>query len=118
MIRTLSHSKLATGFLLAFFAFQAAHAADVNDLTPLPLDEISTFTRVFETIKNHYVDDVTDEKLLKDAIRGMISGLDPHSALLDSQEMSDIQSETTGKYGGLGIEITKENGGDPRCLAN
>ena len=111
MIRTLSHSKLATAFLLAFFAVQSAHAADMNDLTPLPLDEISTFTRVFETIKNHYVDDVTDEKLLKDAIRGMISGLDPHSALLDSQEMSDIQSETTGKYGGLGIEITKENGG-------
>lgn len=109
MIRTLSHSKFATAFLLAFFTFQIAHAADLNDFTPLPLDEISTFARVLETIKNHYVEDVTDEKLLKDAIRGMIAGLDPHSTLLDSQELSDI--ETSGKYGGLGIEITKENGG-------
>ncbi len=77
--------------------------------TTLPLDNIATFAKVFETVKNHYVEDISDEKLLQMAIRGMIDGLDPHSALLDSREMQDLRIETTGKFGGLGIEITKEN---------
>ncbi len=77
---------------------------------PLPLAEISTFAKVFETIKNNYVEDISDEELLQAAVRGMLSGLDPHSALLDNR-LDDVRSETSGRYGGLGIEVTKDNGG-------
>ena len=79
--------------------------------SPLPVESINTFARVFEAIKNNYIEEVTDEELLRNAIQGMVGGLDPHSALLDSKEMSEVEAETTGRYGGLGIEVTKENGG-------
>ena len=100
-------------FLLLFLAPFAASAqnSDVDSATPLPLESISTFARVFETIKNSYIEEVTDEELLRNAIHGMIAGLDPHSALLDSKEMSDVEVETTGRYGGLGMEVAKEVGG-------
>jgi len=88
-----------------------AYAQDTSKLQPLPLELISTFTKVFETIKTYYVEEITDEELLESAIHGMIGGLDPHSAFLNSRQMSDFEVETSGKYGGLGIEITKENGG-------
>ncbi len=98
-------------FSLVALLTTPVYAQDASDLQPLPLEQISTFTKVFETIKNYYVEDITDEELLENAIQGMISGLDPHSSFLNSKEMSDFEVETSGKYGGLGIEITKENGG-------
>ncbi len=81
-------------------------AAEVKG--PLPYEEIVAFSRIFETIRNSYVDDVDDEKLMRDAIRGMISGLDPHSVLLDERGVSQLRINTSGKYGGLGMEVTKE----------
>ena len=106
--------KTLIALFFLIFAFPMGGAAQVsgsNGSAPLPLESITTFARVFETIKNNYIEDVSDEKLLRDAIHGMIAGLDPHSALLTAREMSDIQIETTGRYGGLGIEITKESDG-------
>ncbi len=76
---------------------------------PLPLNQISTFAKVFETIKNNYIEEITDEELLQAAVRGMVSGLDPHSALLDSSGLNEVRIDTSGRYGGLGIEITKDN---------
>lgn len=76
---------------------------------PLPLNQISTFAKVFETIKNNYIEEISDEELLQAAVRGMVSGLDPHSSLLDSSSLNEVRIDTSGRYGGLGIEITKEN---------
>ncbi len=79
-------------------------------LSPLPLDELRTFTEVFSRIKSDYVESVEDTKLLKDAIQGMLSGLDPHSTYLDPESFRDVRIETEGQFGGLGIEVTMENG--------
>jgi len=76
----------------------------------LPLDELRTFTEVFSKIKNDYVEPVEDRKLLEDAIRGMLAGLDPHSAYLDKDSYKDLQEGTTGEFGGLGIEVGLEDG--------
>lgn len=76
----------------------------------LPLDELRTFTEVLVRVKRDYVEPVQDEKLLENAIRGMLSGLDPHSAYLDKQEYQDLQVGTRGEFGGLGIEVGMENG--------
>ena len=76
----------------------------------LPLDEIRTFTEVFAKVKNDYVEPVDDRKLLESAIRGMLEGLDPHSAYLDQDAYRDLQEGTSGEFGGLGIEVGLEDG--------
>ena len=59
--------------------------------TSLPIDELRNFTEIFGKIKNDYVEDVTDKKLISEAIKGMLSGLDPHSAYLDEDAFKDLQ---------------------------
>ena len=76
---------------------------------PLPLDDIRIFTEVFAKIKSSYVDHVEDEELLKNAIRGMLNGLDPHSTYLNEDAYRTLQEGTSGKFGGLGIEVSMEN---------
>ncbi len=76
----------------------------------LPLDDLRTFSEVFGKVKEDYVEDVEDKKLLEGAIRGMLSGLDPHSAYLDKEEFKELQVGTTGQFGGLGIEVSMEDG--------
>ncbi|WP_421867103.1 S41 family peptidase [Motiliproteus sp.] len=77
---------------------------------PLPLEELRTFAEVFERIKGAYVEPVTDEELLENAIKGMLSGLDPHSAYLDPRAFDSLQVNTSGEFGGLGIEVGMEDG--------
>jgi len=79
-------------------------------VTTLPYEELRAFTEVFGRIKRDYVEPVSDEKLLKDAIKGMLSGLDPHSAYLDAEQYKGLREGTMGQFGGLGIEVTMENG--------
>lgn len=79
-------------------------------LSPLPVDELRTFTEVFARIKSDYVEPVEDKKLLEDSIQGMLAGLDPHSSYLDADSFRDVRIETEGQFGGLGIEVTMENG--------
>jgi carboxyl-terminal processing protease len=81
-----------------------------HSMAALPLEELRTFTDVFARIKNDYVDEVDDRTLLQHAIRGMLSGLDPHSAYLDSDEFRELQVGTSGEFGGLGIEVGMEDG--------
>ncbi|WP_347987967.1 S41 family peptidase [Methylomonas sp. AM2-LC] len=81
-----------------------------EELQALPFDELRNFTEIFGRIKQDYVEPVSDKKLLEDAIRGMLSGLDPHSAYLASDEYKELQEGTTGQFGGLGIEVGMENG--------
>ena len=76
----------------------------------LPLQEIRAFTEVFDKIKSDYVDEISDKSLLESAIRGMLSGLDPHSTYLDPEAYQDLQEGTTGEFGGLGIEVGLEDG--------
>lgn len=83
---------------------------DALENEALPFEDLRTFTEIFGRIKRDYVEPVSDKKLLEDAIRGMLSGLDPHSAYLISEEYQELKEGTTGQFGGLGIEVTMENG--------
>jgi carboxyl-terminal processing protease len=76
----------------------------------LPVEELRTFSDVFGRIKNDYVVDVDDRELIENAIRGMLSGLDPHSAYLDAEQFTELQVGTSGQFGGLGIEVGMEDG--------
>ena len=76
----------------------------------LPLDELRTFTEVFARIKNDYVEPTEDGTLLENAIRGMLSGLDPHSSYLVPDDYRELQAGTSGEFGGLGIEVGMEDG--------
>jgi carboxyl-terminal processing protease len=76
----------------------------------LPVEELRTFSDVFGRIKNDYVEDVEDKALLENAVRGMLSGLDPHSAYLDQEQFKELQVGTSGEFGGLGIEVGMEDG--------
>ena len=76
----------------------------------LPLDELRTFTGVLDAVKQDYVEPVKDKELLENAIRGMLSNLDPHSAFLDAEAFQDLQIGTSGEFGGLGIEVGQEDG--------
>ena len=104
---------LSTGLLLGvLLAIGHGVWADKNEARPiaLPLDELRTFTEVFAKIKQEYVEPVEDKTLLENAVRGMLSGLDPHSAYLDPESYKELQVGTTGEFGGLGIEVGMENG--------
>jgi carboxyl-terminal processing protease len=76
----------------------------------LPLKQLRTFAEVLGRIKNDYVEPVDDKALIESAIRGMLAGLDPHSAYLNQEEYRDLQVGTTGEFGGLGIEVGMEDG--------
>ncbi len=77
---------------------------------PLPVDELRAFAEVFGAIKTGYVENVEDRKLITEAINGMLTGLDPHSAYLDQEAFKELQVGTQGEFGGLGIEVGMEDG--------
>lgn len=102
---------LAFGALLGvMISLNYSAIADKNAQVQLPLEELRTFAEVFGKIKSDYVEPVEDKKLLKQAINGMLSGLDPHSAYLDADAFKDLQDGTQGEFGGLGIEVGMEDG--------
>ncbi len=94
--------------VLVSLNFQAA--AERADRAPLPLEELRSFTEVFGAIKQNYVEPVDDKRLITEAINGMLSGLDPHSAYLDAEAFKELQVGTQGQFGGLGIEVGMEDG--------
>lgn len=83
---------------------------------PLPLRELQQFANVFAAIKASYVEPVSDDKLINDAIKGMFSDLDPHSAFLDADAFKEMEAITQGGFGGLGIEIGSEDG-QPKVIS-
>lgn len=89
---------------------EASSAADSEAQGLLPLDDLRTFTKVYEHIRQGYVEKVEDSTLLEYAIKGMLSELDPHSTYLGASSFDDLQMNTTGEFGGLGIEVGLENG--------
>ena len=95
---------VTTSISLNVFAFR-----QTVENTP-PLDELQQFSEVYSRIKENYVEDVQDKDLMTNAIRGMLSNLDPHSAYLDEEEFKELQVGTSGEFGGLGIEVGMEDG--------
>ncbi|MCY1276240.1 Carboxy-terminal processing protease CtpB [compost metagenome] len=85
-------------------------ATAVSGKAPLPLDELRTFAEVLDRIKSAYVEPVDDKTLLENAIKGMLSNLDPHSAYLEPEDFQELQESTSGEFGGLGIEVGAEDG--------
>ncbi len=77
---------------------------------PIPYEDLQLLSAVFGKIKSDYVEPVSDEKLIREAIHGMVRGLDPHSDFLDADAFKELQVSTQGRFGGLGIEVGVEDG--------
>jgi carboxyl-terminal processing protease len=92
--------------VLAVPALTTAESRNKDDL----YRQLGLFGDIFQRVRESYVDEVDDKKLIEAAINGMLTSLDPHSSYLNSDNFSDMQVQTKGKFGGLGIEITMENG--------
>lgn len=103
---------MATGVLLgaSITLSQGVFADRETSSASLPLQELQAFAEILSQIKDTYVEDVDDKELIEHAIRGMLDGLDPHSAYLDSEEYKEMSISTSGKFGGLGIEVQMYNG--------
>ena len=101
---------LAGGAIGVFLAIGQGVLAERHSEGTLPLEDLRTFTEVFARIKNDYVEPIEDKALLENAIRGMLSGLDPHSSYLIPDDYQELQAGTSGEFGGLGIEVGMEDG--------
>ncbi|TNF34103.1 MAG: S41 family peptidase [Gammaproteobacteria bacterium] len=103
-------------FLLMVSAFPmhsilaTAESAPATEQEGLPLEQLRNFSDIFARIKSDYVEPVDDKQLLENAIRGMLSGLDPHSTYLDPNEYKELKIGTSGQFGGLGIQVGMEDG--------
>ena len=92
------------------FTFNFPVFADKDNPNNLPIDKLRTFAEVFGKIKTDYVDQIGDPELLDEALKGMMSGLDPHSVYLDKDKYKDLSQGTAGEFGGLGIEVGMKDG--------
>ena len=81
-----------------------------DEQTHSTYEMLNLFGEVMERTKAGYVEDVTDQKLIEQALNGMLSSLDPHSSYLDAASFNYMSEQTKGKFGGLGIEVTMDNG--------
>ena len=109
MLQIKNKACLIIATLVILTGTKTAYAEAIEQAT-LPLEELRAFTEVLDRIKKSYVEEVDDKTLLENAIKGMLSELDPHSAYLQPKEYSKLQVNTSGEFGGLGIEVGMENG--------
>ncbi len=106
---------LATRFLyftlatLSFSAY-AEEPVSTDETARLPLAELQLFAQVFEQIRSSYVEEIDDKKLLENAIVGLLAELDPHSTFLKADSFDQMQEQTKGEFGGIGIEVGMEDG--------
>jgi len=115
MMRLQFVSPLCLGLLIGAVACAeepapVVSASSTDTSQDLPLKALRTFADVFGRIKEDYVEEVKDKLLIENAIRGMLSGLDPHSSYVDGEEYRELQVGTSGEFGGLGIEVGLEDG--------
>ncbi|MGH8442088.1 MAG: S41 family peptidase [Nevskiaceae bacterium] len=105
-------TALALGVVLGLgFSVTYSVLADKNKQPEsLPLRDMQTFVEILNRVKSDYVEPVADDVLLEDAMRGMLAGLDPHSSYLSKEEFTEINVQTSGRFGGLGIEVQAFNG--------
>ena len=101
---------MITGTMLSLNFSAIAKKNNSEAVHPLPIEELRTFAQVFGRIKSDYVESVEDKKLITEAINGMLVGLDPHSSYLDKDDYRELQIGTQGEFGGLGIQVTMEDG--------
>jgi carboxyl-terminal processing protease len=94
----------------ALITLQLPAFAEKDARAGLPIEDLRTFAEVYSAIKQGYVEPVDDKKMIANAISGMLSNLDPHSAYLDADSFKDLQVGTQGEFGGLGIEVGMEDG--------
>ncbi len=98
---------LVGGFSAAMFALPEARGA--NDASAY--SQLDLFSDAFERVRANYVRPVKDSELIDAAIQGMVSNLDPHSSYMDTKMYGDMQITTKGQFGGVGIEVTQDEGG-------
>lgn len=97
--------------MLPLTAFTADEInTDNSNSKAVPLEDVQRFSNAIGEIKKYYVKPVDDKELFDNAIRGMLNGLDPHSSYLDEEEFKELQTSTSGEFGGLGLEVTMEEG--------
>jgi len=99
-------AALTAAFLLAYGLPAASQSTSNSDT----YEQLRLFGDVFEKVRADYVEEVTDEQLVENAINGMLAQLDPHSSYLNAKDFEEMQVQTKGEFGGLGIEVTMENG--------
>ena len=99
---------LAAAFCLG--PLWVAHAGQAENAVQLPIEDLKIFAEIFGKIKSDYVEDIDDSQLLNNAIKGMLDGLDPHTVYLDPESFREMNIDTHGEFGGLGLEVTMENG--------
>lgn len=119
LIRKLHPCLLAAAYavtlMLPLTAFTADDLNSENSGTKpgtkaVPLEDVQRFSNAIGEIKKYYVKPIDDKDLFDNAIRGMLNGLDPHSSYLDEEDFKDLQTATSGEFGGLGLEVTMEDG--------
>jgi carboxyl-terminal processing protease len=107
MIKKINFRKNLLVFILVLFNFfNTSYAEDANEI----YKKIDLFSEVLEKIKDEYVEDVDQSEAMDAAINGILQSLDPYSAYMNPKLFDDMQTETSGKFGGLGIEVTMEAG--------
>lgn len=115
VIKKILPRTLALVYALALMLPLTAFTADETDTNNtntkrIPLEDVQRFSNAIGEIKKYYVKPVDDKELFDNAIRGMLTGLDPHSSYLNEDEFKELQTSTSGEFGGLGIEVTMEDG--------
>lgn len=105
-------ASLFTLLLLAspLFAAEEKPAEKPKKDTAATIKMLDLFGDVFERVRQDYVEDVTDQQMIEAAINGMLTSLDPHSSFMNAKQFADMRVQTRGEFGGLGIEVTMENG--------
>lgn len=114
------HLNLSRSFLIVFTAILLLPLSTLAAQEPetdaseqangVPLEDVQRFSNALSQIKKYYVKPISDKELFDNAIRGMLSGLDPHSSYLDEKDFNELQTATNGEFGGLGLEVTMEEG--------
>ncbi len=111
------NKKLSCSALITLFAAASlvplkilAEPETTQNNQRIPMEDVQRFSNAISEIKKYYVKPISDKELFDNAIRGMLSGLDPHSSYLDENDFKELQTATNGEFGGLGIEVTMEEG--------
>jgi carboxyl-terminal processing protease len=101
---------VAAGALAGALTTVSLQTGARGNMAPLPLEELQQLAAVFSMVKSDYVEPVDEKKLITDAISGMVASLDPHSQYFDKKSFKEFREGTTGRFVGVGIEISMEDG--------
>ena len=103
-------NKIATSGFTIFILILFSFSIKADEKETNVYQQLNMFGEVYERIRREYVEEVSDKKLIEAAIQGMLQSLDPHSSFMNSESFDDMQVQTKGEFGGLGIEVNMEDG--------